>query len=99
MKIKFLPNAKDRLDSIFQYYVDKGLRKIGRKIRAKIIAKTLILQEFPHAGPEDEYLKLFSSGHRYLVEGDFKIIYKIVNDEVLIIEIFDTRQDPEKIKE
>ena len=98
MQVKFTQQAKDRLDSILQYYVDKGLSKAGRQIRAKIIAKTLILKAFPYAGPEDEYLNSLGAGYRYLVEGDYKIIYKVEDNVILVLEIFDTRQDPGKLK-
>jgi hypothetical protein len=36
-------------------------------------------------------------GHRYLVEGNFKIIYRIVDDIIWVTDIFDSRQDPEKM--
>jgi plasmid stabilization system protein ParE len=36
-------------------------------------------------------------GHRYLVSGNYKIIYKEVNEGILITDVFDTRQDPQKI--
>ena len=35
--------------------------------------------------------------HRYLVDGNYKIIYKRVKEGILITDIFDTRQDPAKI--
>ncbi len=98
MQIKFTHQAKDRLNSIYQYYLDKGLRKIGRNIRSKIISKTLILKEFPNSGPEDEYAKLLGLPCRYLIEGDYKILYRVETNEVFILDIFDTRQDPAKMK-
>jgi len=36
--------------------------------------------------------------HRYLVEGNYKIIYKRVKEGVLITDVFDARQDPRKIQ-
>jgi len=35
--------------------------------------------------------------HRYLVNNNYKIIYKKVEEGVLITNVFDTRQDPIKI--
>jgi len=35
--------------------------------------------------------------HRYVIRGNYKIIYKIQHKNVFITDIFDTRQDPEKI--
>jgi hypothetical protein len=36
-------------------------------------------------------------GHRYLIESNYKIIYKEVPEGILITDVFDTRQDPAKI--
>ena len=36
--------------------------------------------------------------YRYLVQGDYKIVYSIENDEVNINRIFDIRQNPKKLK-
>jgi len=99
MKVKFSIQAKNRLDSIYQYYVDTGLRKVGRTNRSKIISRTFILREYPFSGPVDEYAKSLGLDCRYLVEGDYKVIYSVQIDEVRILDIFDTRQDPEKMKE
>jgi toxin ParE1/3/4 len=35
--------------------------------------------------------------HRYVIRGNYKIIYKIQHKNVFITDIFDIRQDPEKI--
>lgn len=39
-------------------------------------------------------------GYRYLVEGNYKIVYKVYNEEkeILISTVFDTRQNPTKLK-
>ncbi len=38
-----------------------------------------------------------NEGHRYLVDGNYKIIYKKISEGILITDVFDTRQDPKKI--
>jgi len=55
------------------------------------------LKGHPFLGQEEEFLKERGSGHRYLVEGNYKIIYKVIGKEVYITDIFDTRQGPEKM--
>jgi len=37
-------------------------------------------------------------GHRRIIEGHFKIVYKIERDIIYITDFFDTRQDTGKIK-
>jgi hypothetical protein len=37
-------------------------------------------------------------GHRRLIEGNFKIVYRVDGDVVYVTDIFDSRQDPDKVK-
>ena len=97
MKIRFTQKAKDQLIEIFEYYKDNSQARYGRQIRAKIISRTSLLKDHPYTGQEEENLKHLQQGHRYLVEGNYKIIYRVEGNAVLIIRIFDTRQDPGKL--
>lgn len=49
-------------------------------------------------GQREPLLIKYSVIYRYLIKGDYKIIYSIENDEVIINRIFDTRQNPKKLK-
>jgi hypothetical protein len=42
-------------------------------------------------------LLVLYEGHRYLVKGNYKIIYKEIQEGLLITDVFDSRQDPIKI--
>lgn len=97
MNIVISQKAQSNLTEIVEYHRRKGYLKNGRKIRAKIILKIMQLQNFPKLGQKEENLKELNLGHRYLVEGDYKILYRITEADVLITHIFDTRQDPEKM--
>ncbi len=70
----------------------------GRRIRAAVIKKAMLLRTHPQLGQEEPSLKLLNLGHRYLVEGNYKIIYRLIDQEVFITDVFDTRQDPRKMK-
>ena len=97
MKVTISQKAQSNLAEILEYYRQKGYLKHGRKIRARIISKIMRLKDFPKIGQEEENLKELNLGHRYLVEGNYKILYRIAENEVLVTYIFDTRQDPEKM--
>jgi hypothetical protein len=47
--------------------------------------------------PGHSILMELGEGHRYLIESNYKIIYKEVPEGILITDVFDTRQDPTKI--
>lgn len=58
-----------------------------------------MLTQYPHLGQEEETLKHLGQGHRYLlVEPFYKIIYLIIKPIIYITDIFDIRQDTDKMK-
>ncbi|HWZ23141.1 MAG TPA: hypothetical protein VNW06_10835 [Cytophagaceae bacterium] len=66
-------------------------------IKETCLDRVEISYQNPEAGPIDEILKALNEQHRYLVEGNYKIIYKIVSETIFITGVFDTRQEPQKI--
>lgn len=98
MQVQFTKYANRALNNIYEWHKEKGYRKTGRKIRAAVITKVMLLKDQPLLGQEEENLKELELGHRYLVEGNYKIIYFIVEDLVVVSDIFDTRHDPEKMR-
>lgn len=97
MTVILLKKAQLRLDEIVEYYQRLGYGKRGRKIRASILKKALLLREHPNLGVMEEKLAELGLGHRFMVEGNYKIIYRLEGQYVLITDVFDTRQDPEKL--
>jgi toxin ParE1/3/4 len=82
-----------------QYYKVNASIAIARKIRIEIFTATRQLKKHPVSGPIELNLEKINEGHRYLVKGHYKIIYKEVSEGVLITDVFDTRQDPLKIND
>jgi hypothetical protein len=55
------------------------------------------LKKHPESVPVENNLIRMNEGHQYLVNGNFKVIYKEVKEGILITDVFDTRQNPEKM--
>ena len=89
-------SAQDELEIIYQYYSLKS-EIVANKIISSIFSRAKQLQEFPLSGQEEEFLKKTNKEHRYIVEGNYKIIYRISGSVVYISDVFDTRQNPQKI--
>ncbi|WP_353846338.1 type II toxin-antitoxin system RelE/ParE family toxin [Microcystis sp. M112S1] len=68
------------------------------EIRDRILAKADKLLVNPYIGQQEEYLEHMGQSHRRVIEGNYKIIYKVEGDAIFITDIFDSRQDPEKMK-
>ena len=62
-----------------------------------IYARAKTLLNFPFLGQVEEYLNFRNKDFRYIVEGNYKIIYWIDEDVIRIVSIFDTRQNPKKL--
>lgn len=89
-------SAQDELEIIYQYYSLKS-ESVADKIINDILSRAEQLQKFPLSGQEEEFLKKVNKGHRYIVEGNYKIIYRISASVVYLTDVFDTRQNPKKI--
>ena len=56
------------------------------------------LKKLPHLGSYERYLEHKEEGHRSLVIGKFKAIYRIEGRTIYVTDIFDARQDPTRMK-
>ena len=69
----------------------------SKEIRDRILAKVDKLLGNPYMGQQEEYLEHMGQSHRRVIEGSHKIIYRIEGEAIVITDIFDSRQDPEKM--
>ena len=90
MKILWTNNAKVNLTNIRKNH--------SKHIASKINSITKDLLIFPLMGQIEDFLLDYKVDFRYLVEGNYKIIYWINGEIIRISSIFDTRQNPEKLK-
>lgn len=97
MRIVFTEEAIKNLDDIYDYYQEIA-PPVAYKIIEAIIERANQLINFPDSGPEEPYLKHLGLGHRHLIEGNYKIVFTRDNTTVSITHIFDTRQNPDKLK-
>lgn len=49
-------------------------------------------------GQKEEYLEHMGQSHRRIIEGYYKIIYRVEGETIYVTDIFDTRQDPARMK-
>lgn len=98
LKIFWTESAIEQLEKIFDFYKHRADIKIARNIIYKIIERTIQLENYPASGQIEELLKSRKKIFRYLVEDNYKIIYCLDKNSVSITAVFDTRQNPKKIK-
>lgn len=99
-KIIWSDFAETQLDQIFEYYVEKANLRIAKNIIEKIILEPNRILLHPEITQIEELLLDREKEYRYLVCGNYKIIYSIDTKQklIMIADVFDTRQNPVKIK-
>ncbi|MFC2188337.1 type II toxin-antitoxin system RelE/ParE family toxin [Fulvivirgaceae bacterium LMO-SS25] len=98
MEIIWTDSAIRNLKDIFAYYSTKANKNVAHKIRRQILESSKQLKNTPHSGPIEPNLTRLKKDHRYLVSGNYKLIYRIIDNQVIINDVFDTRQNPSKME-
>ena len=100
LKIYWTDFSKKELQNIFEYYKENASLKVAKNLTIGIIKETLKLKKQPKIGQIEELLIDRANDFRYLVFKNYKIIYWINKSEnrIEINDIFDSRQNPIKIK-
>jgi toxin ParE1/3/4 len=88
--------GQEELELIYEYYSLKS-ETAAFKIVDTILSRVFQLKKFPLSGQEEQFLKKANKGYRYIVAGNYKIIYRIEGSVVYITDVFDVRQNPKKI--
>lgn len=97
MKVLWTDTAINQLEQIFYYYSHEASPRVATNLTQRIIDKTLILENFPRIGQRENLLTEREREYRYLVEGNYKIIYWVETEFVKIASVFDCRQNPVKM--
>jgi plasmid stabilization system protein ParE len=80
----------DFLDILDFYYQRNGNAKYSRKLNAKINKSINLVTKNPSLGLQTDVNSV-----RALINGDYQIIYEIIGTTILIVMVWDCRQNPE----
>lgn len=96
--IVWTPFASACLEQIFIYVAEKaGSTSPAEKLIQRLVERVEQLKTYPKSGVEEELLKAIGQNSRYLVEASYKIIYQQEENKIIITDVFQTSQNPEKI--
>jgi plasmid stabilization system protein ParE len=98
MKLIYTEQALFSLEEALNFIAPKVTHIKLIEIRDEVLdaADTLLLQ--PLQGQKEPFLEHLGLGHRHLVVSHYKIIYRVIEESIYITDIFDSRQDPDKMK-
>lgn len=95
MKVEFTDPAEESLRKIYCSYPDD----VAEKIIEKILQRAETLSSLANRGRIVEELRSYSQNHRYIIEGNYKIIYLQKADTVYITDVSNMNLDPGKIRQ
>lgn len=62
------------------------------RLRGEVARSMAWLADHPHGGQFEPVLESRGHGHRRIIAGPFKIVYRIVKDTIYVTDIFDPRK-------
>ena len=93
--------AENKLEDVFIYYSQTASIRTASRLVDRIIVRSLEMEKNPFMGQKEMLLSERLQEFKYLVYKNYKLIYW-VNEEkkrIEILNLFDCRQNPEKINE
>ena len=97
MKVVITDFALRELKFIHSYYKKNVSNDVADKLLNKILDSIDVLEIASLAGTIEQNLKSLGLNHRYIVAGNYKIIFRISDEMLYVTDVFDTRQNPKKI--
>lgn len=82
MNVVITGQSLDRLEENLIFYLEElemPKEKVDQ-IKEQLPRKVKSLGNYSYKGQKDLYLKKLNKGHRSVIEGNFKIIYRIENE-------------------
>ncbi len=97
MNVIWTNEALQETKAIYNYYKSRASIKVAESIKRKIFLSTKNLNIHARKGQTEVLLKHKIDEFRYLLAGNYKVIYKIVEKDVYIMKVFDCRRNPDVI--
>ena len=97
MKVIVADKAWADLDKALEHVLDRFGAKVALRVEADVLAAIRLIAEYPRGGQVEPWLEKLGMGHRRVIVGPLKVIYRIDGDTIYIPEIFDCRKDPDRM--
>lgn len=98
MRLVMTESAWRSLDQAIYVLSVRWDDRVVDRIVAEIWEHIDIVLQYPLGGQLEEDLAELGRQHRRMVCGHFKIIYFVEGEDLYVTDIFDSRQDPGKMK-
>lgn len=97
-KIYWTQFAQNALSTIHEYLLlQSGSEDLAKKYVQKLLNKIEHLKQFPHSGADEPFLKAIGQHSKFVLEGNYKIIYEVQANQIFVTDVFHVKQNPQKI--
>lgn len=92
--------AEQQIANVYSYYLEEASAKVAKKIARGLIKAPDSLLKNPDLGQIELSLTDLKIEYRYILYKNYKIIYSLDHKlgQIKIADVFDTRQNPHKLK-
>lgn len=99
MEVVITDQSLIRLEESLYFYITELEMPIEKALEIKdtLLHRARSLRDYPHKGQPEPYLIKLNQGHRRLIQGNFKIVYRIEKDIIYVVDFFDSHQEPNKL--
>jgi plasmid stabilization system protein ParE len=98
VKVVVTHSARRHFREVLSFYSGYMTRREVSKRASDVHAALKHLGEHPGHGAFEDNIKIPGRRYRRVVVGDLKIIYYVTGKTIRVTDIFDSRQDPKKMK-
>ncbi len=98
MKLVVLAQARDSQRRTLRLLYQTHSASYVRGLKTQVSIKLEWLKEHSLSGQFEPELEGMKLGHRRVIIGPFKILYRITPKQIVVTDIFDSRRDPKDMK-
>ena len=96
LPVRWDKKALDSLRDIYDYIKEDSPTQATR-VRKILLQLAQSLKEYPEKYSKEFYLEKLPNNYRSVSKWQYKIIYEVTENEIIIAFLFHTRKDPSKM--
>ncbi len=98
LPVKWSSVAKNRLVEVYEYIESKTSINIAEKVTLELADAAESTRKNPFLFSECKELSTKTKAYRNIIKWNYRIIYKITSDYILILDIFHCKRNPKELK-
>jgi toxin ParE1/3/4 len=95
MEIEWSDRAVEGMELIADWIASKFSPTVAAKSLDAIYTRASLLGNLPRSGMIDPYFEHLGKGHRFVMKEHSRIVYLILEDKLVITNVFDMRMNPD----